>query len=58
MMYIFVLMLFIKFFSKIGKNRVIAFVAKSSLWIYLWHVLALLVVNAFLYFVFGLLNIL
>lgn len=48
MMYISILMLVIKYFSEIGKNRLVVFISKSSLWIYLWHILVLYIVKTLL----------
>ena len=33
---------------KLKENRVIKFISGSSLWIYLWHILALYVVKSFI----------
>ena len=53
LMWIFVLMLFTKHWAKLGTNKLIIFVSKSSLWIYLWHILVLLLVNNFLSLFWG-----
>ena len=40
-LYIFLLMQFESKLNFLGKNKVIVFISKSTLWIYLWHILVL-----------------
>ncbi len=47
LMYISLLMLLENVFVKIGKNAFIVFVSRSSLWIYLWHIAFLALVDNF-----------
>lgn len=40
-LYIFLLMQFESWLSFLGNNKIVVFISKSTLWIYLWHILVL-----------------